>query len=103
MDDTTRESIAEALESLAAQQSWNPESWQRCYDFVKAHWIEELLAYIHDDLIHYDGAVHERSFFGFRDKPNQLLLDDYRQEFRSIATALRARMTLTEAKRKFGL
>ena len=103
MDDTTRQSIAEALEALAAEQSWNPESWQRCYDFVKTHSGEELLAYIHDDLIHYDGAFHERGLLGFRVKPNQALLDDYRYEFRSVATALRARMTLTQAKKEFSL
>lgn len=103
MDDTTRQSVAEALESLSAEQSWDPESWQRCYDFVKAHWDEELLAYIHDDLIHYDGAFHERSILGFRVNPNQALLDEYRHEFRSIAAALRSRMTLAEAKKEFGI
>ena len=81
MNDTTRQSIADALDSLAAEQSWNPESWQRCYDLVKANWEEELLAHIHDDLIHYDGAFHESNVLGFRVKPNQVLLDDYRHEF----------------------
>jgi hypothetical protein len=55
MDDLTRNEIAECLEQLAAQPAWNPELWQRCYDLVAANMDDELLAYIHDDLIHYTG------------------------------------------------
>jgi hypothetical protein len=75
MNDTTRQSVAEALEKLAAEESWNPDVWQHCYDLVTANWENELLQYLHDDLIHYDGAFHELNLLGFRVKPNQNLLE----------------------------
>jgi hypothetical protein len=52
MEDATRNEIADRLDELANQQQWNPELWQRCYDLVGAHYDNELLAYIQDDLIH---------------------------------------------------
>jgi hypothetical protein len=103
MNETTKENVAEALESLAAEESWNGDLWQRCYDLVAANWENELLAFIHDDLIHYDGAFHSRNILGFRTKPDENLLDDYRYEFRSIAAALRANLPLDQAKKRFGL
>lgn len=103
MDNPTRNAVAAALENLASQESWNSEVWQHCYDLVKVNWENELLAYVHDDLIHYEGAFHSRNLLGFRVKPNPHELDDYRCEFRAIAAALRAELSLVDAKRKFGL
>lgn len=103
MDEETRNAIAEALENLANQESWNSEVWQDCYDMVKANWENELLAYVHDDLIHYDGEFHSRNLLGFHAKPDSHQLDDYRHEFRSIAAALRAGLSLPNAKKQFGL
>jgi hypothetical protein len=65
MDETTRKEVAECLEQLADQAVWNPELWQRCYDLVKANWDNELLKYVHDDVIHYSGEFHSRNIFGF--------------------------------------
>jgi len=103
MTDATRNAIAEALKNLAAQESWNPEVWQRCYDLVTANWENELLGYVHDDLIHYDGNFHSRNILGFRVKPDSHQLEDYRHEFRAIAAALRADLSLAVAKKQFGL
>lgn len=64
MDDTTRNEIAQCLERLAAQLVWNPQLWQRCYDLVMANLNDELLAYIHDDLIHHTGRPLFRSLYG---------------------------------------
>jgi hypothetical protein len=55
MDDVTRREVAESLESLAEQASWNPELCQRCYDLVRANSDNELLGCVLDDLIHYSG------------------------------------------------
>lgn len=44
--------------------------WQNCYDLVKTNWDSELLAYVHDDLIHYDGEFHSRDLLGFQVKPD---------------------------------
>ena len=68
-----------------------------------ANWDNELLKYIHDDLIHYDGVFDSRNIFGFRVKPNRHELENYRHEFRSIAAALRAGLSLVDAKKQFGL
>ncbi len=52
MDDAVRVRIAEALETLADQPVWSDEVWSHCYELVKANLDEELVAYVHDDLIH---------------------------------------------------
>ena len=103
VNDARQNAIAEASENLAAQESWNPEAWQRCYDLVTANWENELLRYVHDDLVHYDGNFHSRNILGFRVKPNPHQLEDYRHEFRAIAAALRADLSLEVAKKQFGL
>jgi hypothetical protein len=95
MDDATRNEIAECLERLAAQPAWNAELWQRCYDLVSANMNDELLAYIHDDLIHYSG--HSL----FRSEPRPADLQCFSQEFRDIAGALRSRMSLTDFKKYY--
>ena len=92
MDDATRNEIAESLEQLAAQPVWNAELWQRCYDLVAANLNDELLAYIHDDLIHYTG----RSLF--RSEPRPADLQRFSLEFRDIAGALRSRMSMADFK-----
>jgi len=103
VDEATRNEVAECLEQLADQTVWDPELWQRCYDLVKANWDNELLKYVHDDVIHYSGEFHSHNIFGFRVKPHRYQLENYRQEFRDIATALRTSMSLSEAKKKYGL
>ena len=103
MDEATRNEVAQCLERLAEQEAWNPELWQRCYDLVKANWDNELLKYVHDDIIHYSGLFHSRNILGFRVKPDRHELEDYRHEFRSIAAALRSFMLLSEAEKKYGL
>ena len=101
MDDATRTEIADRLDELANQQLWNPALWQRCYDLVGAHHDNDLLAYIHDDLIHYSGQFHSVNLLGFRDKPDRYQMENYRAEFRGVASALRERLSLNEAKKKY--
>jgi len=103
VDETTRNTVAKCLEQLADQMVWSSELWQRCHDLVQANWDNELLKYVYDDLIHYSGEFHSRNILGFRTKPNRYQLQHYRQEFRDIATALRASMPLSEAKKKYEL
>ena len=99
MDDRIRNEVAESLEHLADQPAWNPELWWRCHDLVKANWDDELLEYVYDDIVHYSGLFHSRNIFGFRVKPDRYQLRRYRQEFRDIATCLRSRMSLSDAKK----
>ncbi len=62
LDDATRIDIAKSLEDLAAQDVWNPDAWQRCYDLVAGNMNhDELYGYVHDDLIHYTGKSPLRS------------------------------------------
>jgi hypothetical protein len=103
MDEATRNEVAACLEGLAGQEAWNPEVWQRCYELVKANCENELLEYVHDDVIHYSGLFHSRNILGFRVKPDRHQLENYRYEFRSIAAALRSSMPLSEAEKKYGL
>lgn len=103
MEDATRNEVAESLEELAEQATWNPELWKRCHDLVKANWDNEVLAYVYDDVVHYSGEFHSRNIFGFRVKPNRNQLEQYRQEFRGVAAALRSSMSLADAKQKYGL
>lgn len=103
MDQATRNEVAECLERLADQAEWNPDLHKRCYDLATANWDDELLKYVHDDLIHYDGEFHSRNILGFRVKPGRYQLERYRREFRGIASALRSSMSLSEAKKKYEL
>jgi len=103
MDDGARNAVAECLECLADQPEWNPDAWQRCHDLIKANWDNELLEYVYDDLIHYSGEFHSRNIFGFHVKPDRNQLEQYRQEFRNIAAALRSDLSLDEAKKKYDL
>ena len=93
MDDAIRNEIADCLERLASQPVWNEELWQRCYDLVGANHNDELLAYLHDDLIHYTG----RSVF--RSEPRPADLKAFSQEFRDFASAVRSRMSLQDFKK----
>lgn len=94
MDDATRNEIAECLEQLAAQPTWNAELWQHCHDLVAANLNDELLACIHDDLIHYTGGPL------FRSEPRPADLQSFSQEFRDIAGALRLQMSVTDFKKR---
>ena len=89
-NDVARNEIAGCLELLAAPPAWNEELWQRCYDLVAANMNDELVAYIHDDLIHYTGTPL------FRSEPRPADLQRFSQGFRDIADALRSRMSLTD-------
>ena len=96
MKDSTRTAIAESLEELAAQDVWDESVWQRCYDVVTENMDEdELLSYVHDDIIHYSGRRL------FRPAPIKADFDAYRQEFRDVATALRSRMSLADFKKHY--
>ncbi len=103
MNEKKRNEVAECLQQLADQETWDSELWQRCHDLVTSNSGNELLEYVHDDVIHYSGLFHERNIFGFRVKPDHEQLRQYRQEFRDIATALRTSMSLAEARKKYEL
>jgi hypothetical protein len=95
MNDAIRNEIAECLERLAAEPRWNAELWQRCYDLVTAHADDELLAYLHDDLVHYTGTPL------FKSEPRPVDLHAYAQEFRDFAVALRSRLSVAEFKKQY--
>jgi hypothetical protein len=96
LKDEKRAEIAQSIEDLAAQDTWNPDVWQRCFDLVTANMDQdELVAYIHDDLIHYTG----RSLF--KSAPQAKDLQSFRPEFRDIATALRSKMSLADYKKNY--
>jgi hypothetical protein len=104
MNEATRSAVAAALENLASQESWNPAVWQQCYNLVTANWHDERMEFVHHDLIHYDDVFRPRHILGFPVKSENVhRLDDYRQEFRAVAGALRANMSLMEARQQFGL
>jgi hypothetical protein len=103
MDEQTRAKVASWLDNLAAQDAWNSEVWQSCYDLIAANMTgEELLEYVFDDLIHYNGEYHSHNIFGVRVKPDRSAVDEYRQEFRDVATSLRLHLPLRDAQKKFG-
>jgi hypothetical protein len=102
MDEATRNEIANSLQILADQAVWNPEAWQRCHDLVDANCDDELVDYVYDDVVHYYGVYHSYSLLGFRAKPDGSQLEQYRQEFRDIASALRSGLPLSETKKKYG-
>lgn len=103
MDDATRSLISRQLDNLAYRQEWNENAWWECHDLVKANWDDKLLAYVYDDIVHYSGVFHSRNIFGFRVKPDHCEFEQYRQEFRDIAAALRARMSLEDATKVYDL
>jgi hypothetical protein len=95
MNDATRNQIADCLELLAAEAQWNGELWQRCYELVGANSDDDLVAYLHDDLIHYTGKPL------FRSKPRPADLQTYSQEFRDFATAIRSGMSAADFKKLY--
>lgn len=103
MNEAVRNAVAEALEDLARQDSWNSVVWQRCFNLVTANWHDELMEFVHRDLIHYDDVFHPRHILGLQLKPDLHRLDDYRQEFRAVAAAVRRNMSLLQARKQFGL
>ncbi len=98
-----RSEIAGCLEALAREDRWNRALWQRCHDLVQANWDNELLAYVYDDIVHYFGLFRSQNFLGLRVEPDHDGLEQYRQEFRDIAAALRSHMSFSEAQEKCGL
>ncbi len=96
LGDAKRIEIAKSLEDLAAQNAWNKDVWQRCYDLVGANLDQDdLVAYVHDDLIHYTGKPLWSS------EPRAKDFEPYRQQFRDIALALRSRMSLADYKKNY--
>ncbi|HZQ18071.1 MAG TPA: hypothetical protein VFA90_05065 [Terriglobales bacterium] len=96
LDEAKKTEIAKSLDDLAAQEIWNADVWQRCYDLVSGHLKDnELLRYIHDDLIHYTGTRL------FRSVPLAKDFGPFRQEFRDVASALRSGMSLDDYKKTY--
>jgi len=96
LDDVTRTEIAKALDDLAAQDIWNENVWKHCYDIVADNMSRDnLVSYVHDDLIHYTGRPL------FRSTPRPEDLKPYRQQFRDVAEALRSRMSLADYKKNY--
>jgi hypothetical protein len=95
MDEATRNEIADCLDQLAAQSSWNEDLWQRCYDLVMASWDDELVEYVYDDLIHCSGRPI------FSSEPRPAYLQTYSEGFRNFAAALRSNMSLAEFKKQY--
>jgi hypothetical protein len=56
---------------------------------------EDLLRFVHDDLIHYTGTRL------FRSAPLAKDFNPFRQEFRDVATALRSQMSLFDYKKNY--
>ena len=96
MDDKARIEIAEGLEALAAQQTWNAGLWQHCFNLVEANSDDELVAYFVDDLIHYTGRPL------FKREPRPKDIKSYSKELRDMAEAVRSRMSLSDFKRLYG-
>ena len=103
MDELTRNRVAESLERLADQAVWNPELRRQTHELVQANWENELLRYVYDDIVHYSGEFHSYNLLGIRTKPDRYQLEQYRQEFRDVASALRSSLSLNDAKKKYGL
>jgi len=96
LDDATRIEIAKSLDDLATQDVWNVDAWQRCYDLVGANMkLDDLVAHVYDDLIHYTGTPL------FRSAPRPRDFEPYRRQFRDIASALRSRMSLADYKKNY--
>ena len=100
MDDAARLEIADSLEKLADLKEWDDDVWQHCYDLVCANIDNELLAYVHDDLIHCSGVGLFDHFFHKNPKPKYF--GSYQEEFRNIARGLRSGMSIAEFKRCTG-
>jgi len=103
MNEAIRDAVAEALENLANQESWNPAAWQRCFNLVTANGEDELMEFVNHDLIFYDDFFHPRHILGFQPKPDFQRLAGYRRDFRVVASALRTHLSLGEAKKQYGL
>src|SRR4051812_6592903 len=96
LEDAQRLEIASSLDELAAQDVWNPEVWEHCYYLVSANMNkDDLLSYVHDDLIHYTGTRL------FRSVPLAKDFNPFRQEFRDIAAALRSRTSLADYEQNY--
>jgi len=61
------------------------------------------MEFVHHDLIHYDNVFHPHHILGYLVKPDFQRLGDSRQEFRAVAAAQKANMSLMEATKQLGL
>ncbi len=102
-DGAVRSQIAAALDNLVAQTEWNEEAWLQCWNLFQTYGNDELVAHGFDDLVHYSGVFHERNLLGFRVAPQRTILEGHQRTLRNLAAALRANMSLEEARKSFDL
>ena len=95
MDHVTRATIADLLEQLAAQTTWNETLWRQCFELAEANSDDPILGYLFDDLIHYTGTPL------FRREPPAKRIQAYSQEFRDFAFAVRSEMSLEDFKKHY--
>jgi hypothetical protein len=95
--------IADALEKVADQQTWEPGVWRHCCELAELNLENELLRYVLQDLVHYEGLRNSRNLVGFSVKADPAQLEQYTREFRDVAAALRVDLSLHEAKKQHGL
>jgi hypothetical protein len=102
IDAVTRHAIADALEKVADPQTWEPAVWRHFCELAESNLENELLRYVLLDLLRDEGLWDSRNVVRFRVKADPTQLEQYRREFRDVAAAIRANLSLDEAKKRYG-
>lgn len=92
--------IADILQAFANEPGWNEELWRNFRDVMKDAEVDGLLANADEELIHYSGVFNARNLLGFRVKPDKDQVAGYKEDFRTLASAIRNDTSWEEYKRQ---
>ena len=99
--DPVRLQIADVLDVWANDEvGWDDELWKQFNELLKSTEVDGLLAYAHEELTHYSGQFTARNLLGIRVKPDKWQVANAKEEFRLIASAIRAGTSWDEYKRQ---
>jgi hypothetical protein len=91
--------IAATLDAIAAHKGWSDDLWSQFNSLLKRSDVDGILAYAREELIHYSGEFNSTNLLGFRVKPDENQVTNYKDEFRQLADAIRSGTTWVEYKR----
>lgn len=99
--DKIRLEIADVLDAIAAESAWNDELWSRFDALRKRAVVDSFIALADEELIHYSGVFNQRNIFLMRVKPDKTQVQNYKEQFRQIAQAIRTGMPWEEYYRNY--
>jgi hypothetical protein len=91
--------IAAILDAIAAHEGWSDDLWSQFNALLERADVDGILAHADEELIHYSGEFNSRNLLLLREKPDEIQVTGYKDEFRQLADAIRSGTTWDEYKR----